>query len=224
MFADVLNTSLWSSNGNIFRVTGRLWGESTGDRKGQWCGDLIISLILTWTNGWANNRDVGDLSRHHAHYDVAVMKYDPLIQFLITWDTMYQIYTAHWYGFQRFGFQKFKILLTSFIYVSGWVKCPNQGLLMIIHWLWNWKQFRIDRGKLFGLGLNFGELWPTSLQTSDATRCCGKPNKVQLISTWTEWPPFRQTTFSNAFSWMKKFDFWLKFHGSLFLRVQLTIT
>ena len=33
-----------------------------------------------------------------------------------------------------------------------------------------------------------------------------------------------QTIFSDAFSWMKKFDFWLKFHWSLFLRVQLTIT
>ena len=28
-----------------------------------------------------------------------------------------------------------------------------------------------------------------------------------------------QTTFSNAFSWMEKLDFWLKFHWSLFLRV-----
>ena len=32
-----------------------------------------------------------------------------------------------------------------------------------------------------------------------------------------------QTTFSNAFSWMKIIKFWLKFHLSLFLRVQLTI-
>ena len=32
-----------------------------------------------------------------------------------------------------------------------------------------------------------------------------------------------QTTFSSAFSWMKIFWFWLKFHWSLFLRVQLTI-
>ena len=32
-----------------------------------------------------------------------------------------------------------------------------------------------------------------------------------------------QTTFSSAFSWMKNFDFQLKFHWSLFLRVQLTI-
>ena len=33
-----------------------------------------------------------------------------------------------------------------------------------------------------------------------------------------------QTTYSNAFSWMKNFDFLLKIHWSLFLRVQLTIT
>ena len=33
-----------------------------------------------------------------------------------------------------------------------------------------------------------------------------------------------QTLFSDAFSWMKIFVFWLKFHWSLFLRVRLTIT
>ena len=32
-----------------------------------------------------------------------------------------------------------------------------------------------------------------------------------------------QTTFSNAFSWMKMFEIRLRFHWSLFLRVQLTI-
>ena len=32
-----------------------------------------------------------------------------------------------------------------------------------------------------------------------------------------------QTTFWSAFSWMKMFEFRLKFHGSLFLRVQMTI-
>ena len=30
-----------------------------------------------------------------------------------------------------------------------------------------------------------------------------------------------QTTFSSAFSWIKMFEFWLKFHWSLFLSVQL---
>ena len=33
-----------------------------------------------------------------------------------------------------------------------------------------------------------------------------------------------QTTFSNAFFSMKMFEFWLKFHWNMFLRVQLTIS
>ena len=36
-------------------------------------GALILSLICAWTNGWENNRDVGDFGRHHAHYNVTVM-------------------------------------------------------------------------------------------------------------------------------------------------------
>ena len=32
-----------------------------------------------------------------------------------------------------------------------------------------------------------------------------------------------QTTFSSAFSWMKIYEFWFKFHWNFFLRVQLTI-
>ena len=32
-----------------------------------------------------------------------------------------------------------------------------------------------------------------------------------------------QTTFSNAFSWMKMHEFHLRFHWSLFLRIELTI-
>ena len=41
--------------------------------KGQWRGALMFSSILAWTNGWVNNRDVGDLRDHRAHYDVTVM-------------------------------------------------------------------------------------------------------------------------------------------------------
>ena len=68
-----------SSNGNIFRVTGPLCGESTSHRnspltKGQWRGALIFSLICAWINRWANNWDAGDLGRHRAHYDVNVME------------------------------------------------------------------------------------------------------------------------------------------------------
>ena len=41
--------------------------------KGQWRGAFMLSLICAWTNAWANNRDAGDLRRHHAHYGVTVM-------------------------------------------------------------------------------------------------------------------------------------------------------
>ena len=49
-----------------------------GDRwipltKGQWHGALMFSLTCAWTNGWANNRDAGDLRRHCACYDVMVI-------------------------------------------------------------------------------------------------------------------------------------------------------
>ena len=39
----------------------------------QWRGALVFSLICTWINGWVNNGKAGDLRRHRAHYDVAVM-------------------------------------------------------------------------------------------------------------------------------------------------------
>ena len=42
-----------------------------------------------------------------------------------------------------------------------------------------------------------------------------RPRQMDAIS---------QTPFSNAFSWMKMFEFRLKFHWSLFPRVQLTIS
>ena len=51
------------SNGNIFRITGHLCGEFTGDgwiprTNGQWHGALMFSLICAWINGWVNNREV----------------------------------------------------------------------------------------------------------------------------------------------------------------------
>ena len=52
-------------------------------RKGQWRGELMfLFLICAWINGWVNNREVGDLRRHHTHYDVTVMMHnDKYIRF-----------------------------------------------------------------------------------------------------------------------------------------------
>ena len=66
-----------SSNGNIFRVTGPVCGESpvpvNSPRKGQWRGALMFSLICARINDWVNNREAGDLRRNRGHCDVNVM-------------------------------------------------------------------------------------------------------------------------------------------------------
>ena len=62
-------TMMTSSNGNIFRVTPHLCGESP--HKGQWRGAFM--LICACINGWVNNRKACDLRRHLAHYDMIVM-------------------------------------------------------------------------------------------------------------------------------------------------------
>ena len=41
--------------------------------KGQWRGALMFSLICPWRDGWANNRDAGNLRCHRAHYSVTLM-------------------------------------------------------------------------------------------------------------------------------------------------------
>ena len=50
--------------------------------KGQWRGVLMFSLICAWINSWVNNREAGDLRRHRAHYDVAVMIYPDSLEWL----------------------------------------------------------------------------------------------------------------------------------------------
>ena len=66
-----------SSNGNVFRVTGPLWGESTGpggfpsQRPVTRSFDVFLDLRLN--NGWAYTQDAGDLRCHRSHYDVNVM-------------------------------------------------------------------------------------------------------------------------------------------------------
>ena len=62
-----------SSNGNIFRVTGPLWGESTGPLKIPVTRTVVVFYDQRM-NSWADNRDAGDLRHHRAHYDVIVMR------------------------------------------------------------------------------------------------------------------------------------------------------
>ena len=50
-------------------------------------------------------------------------------------------------------------------------------------------------------------------------------NQTDYLTQWgrDKMDAISQTTFWSTFSWMKRFEFRLKFHWSLFLKVQLTI-
>ena len=54
-----------------------VWGihlsPANSPHKGQWRGALMFSLLCAWINAWVNNREAGDFTRHHAHYNVIVM-------------------------------------------------------------------------------------------------------------------------------------------------------
>ena len=69
-----------SSNGNLFRVTGPLWGKFTGHRwipltkvsHAELC--CFLRSVPEQTVDYVYNRDAGDLRRHRAHYySVTVM-------------------------------------------------------------------------------------------------------------------------------------------------------
>ena len=81
-----------SSNGDIFRVTGPLWGNlpMTGKFPSQKpVTRALVSLISAWTNGWVNNRDAGDLRRHRSQYDVTVMALDARTSVCFCYITLY---------------------------------------------------------------------------------------------------------------------------------------
>ena len=60
----------------------------TSAHKCQWHGASMFALICAWINGWVNNREAGDLRRHHVPGDVIVMAFfgnwTVLNKFLIT--------------------------------------------------------------------------------------------------------------------------------------------
>ena len=45
-------------------VQGIHWSPVNSPHKGLWRGALMFSLICSWINGWVNNLEAGDLSRH----------------------------------------------------------------------------------------------------------------------------------------------------------------
>ena len=70
--------------------------------------------------------------------------------------------------------------------------------------------------------------WPYVITRPQWVNCKAGPAAALAITSLTHWGRDKmaatsQTTFSSAFPWMKMFEFWLKFHRNLFIRVKLTI-
>ena len=64
-----------------------------------------------------------------------------------------------------------------------------------------------------------------SLRTENWSLLLYNQNSLQLLTHWgrDKMDAISQTKFSSAFSWMKMFQFQLRYHWCLFLKVQLTI-
>ena len=109
-----------SSNGNFFRVTCILCGETTGHRWIPWTkgsdAERWCFFICAWINGWVNIDEADDLRRHHAHYGVIVMCllclfpvvcvfkciliFNTIFFSLIEWGSSFQNQLMWWYGVQ----------------------------------------------------------------------------------------------------------------------------
>ena len=85
-------STMTSSDGNVFRLTDPKWAKwpATGGCHSQMpvTQNVDVSLIFAGTNGWANNRDAGDLMRHCVRYGVTVTSWNYIFQMV----AMGQIY------------------------------------------------------------------------------------------------------------------------------------
>ena len=206
-------------------VTGPLWRESTGHR---WIPltkavtqSFHFSSICAITSVWVNSWDAGALRRHRAHYDVTVMysvsnrtlhipsswKFRGMLALSLSQNftllvlACSQVFTASYASLSRQNevhrVAKFslRLILNIFTNCSAWC--------MAMAYYVNGKAVWIQRSD-----------W-------DTTRFL----KMQLTHLpWPKWPPFHRRYFQMHFREWKDFSIWLKFHFSLFLRAQFTLS
>ena len=98
--------------------------------KCQWRGALMFSVIWAWISAWVNNNEIGDLRRHHTHYDVTV----------IPW-LLYTGNATHilWWGITINNFPVSLLIVLSSHDLMTWIISPPIALLQrqISGWLFN---------------------------------------------------------------------------------------
>ena len=172
-----------SSNGNIFRVTGPLWGESTGHRLIALTKASDTELLcFLWSapvqNGWAYTRDTGDLRRHRAHYDVTV---------------------------------KLNGNVRSLMFLNA----HSNAVTLPVSWNQVIKHLASVTTTCWKIGRWISSDSPHPPVSKPSSVNSSPLNKIKMAD-------ISQTIFSDVFPLMKMYDFRLRFHWNLFLRVQLT--
>ena len=99
--------------------------------------------------------------------------------------------------------------------------------LMIVGWDISYSHFAevnlyILAGFLLKFARHFSIGWTQESRLWSSSLPCRSCNN---LAHWghAKMATIFQTSFSNAFYWMKMYEFWLKFHLKLFLRVQLAM-
>ena len=187
---------MMSSNRNIFRFTGPLWGESP--HKDQWRRALMFSLICAWTSVWVNDRDTGDFRRNRAHYDVTVMfgcpmtfpvdsqkstngvpliRYDKEILFRITGILWGQSIGDCW-------FSKTWSVMSIGRYVCCWYEQPVEQTI-VVQGIWD----------------TMTEMWRHKNPCFEIFQICN--GKRQLDAEETLWTKYIKNTRKCSFSYIK---------------------
>ena len=112
-----------------------------------------------------------------------------------------------------------QIFLQLFIHAES-VKRPWRSYGMFQHVNGNHQIACINELNILHCFLTLWVGWASAQNTKWKLR-----SGEQLLTHWgrDKMDAISQTTFLSAFSWIKMFEFRLKFHWSLFLRVQLTL-
>ena len=133
--------------------------------KGQWCRDLMFSLICAWINGWIINGEAGDLRRHRAHYVNVMWRSSGAPSYMVTVYCTAIIRTsvpifvivilATW-GIRHSAIDMYIIWCSSYHLCRG-SKCQTRH-----HWTWSTDNARLiyDRKtlKLFALSISANPL------------------------------------------------------------------
>ena len=230
----------------MWGFTGHLWIPLTKAND----AELWYFFICSWINGWVNNCEAGVLRRHRAHYHVIVMQFFWTFVYKDITIPILSGTSSHSYDHDDLLDMAWRLVAIAtykssyprqtpvcsiqrrketipyddvYLYVILVVFCCFILLILTLVTLSKSVCIFIDilNGCITGTR---AIAWLPSSHGATLGNT-GKLDRYQALTIWVrdKTDAILLTTFSNAFSWLKLFQFSLLFHWSLFPRVQLTI-